>query len=60
VAARCPVETMGAKLMAQGALTKAAQAGLEAEIGAEVDASFEFAVKSAFPDPATVRDHVYA
>ncbi len=58
--ARCPVETTGGRLLAQGALTKAAQSKLETEIGAEINAAFEFAIKSAFPDPATVRDHVYA
>ncbi len=58
--ARCPVETMGANLMAQGTLTKTAQAELATEIGAEIDAAFQFAIGSAFPDPATARDHVYA
>jgi len=58
--ARCPVESLGSRLIADRVLSKDAQAGLAGEITAEIEAAFKFAIASPFPDPATVSDHVYA
>jgi TPP-dependent pyruvate/acetoin dehydrogenase alpha subunit len=41
-------------------LDGAEQARLTAEIEAEIQAAFDFAIASPFPDPAGVKDHVYA
>jgi pyruvate dehydrogenase E1 component alpha subunit len=58
--ARCPVESLAARLLAAGVLDGAEQARLTAEIDAEIQAAFDFAIASPFPDPAGVKDHVYA
>jgi pyruvate dehydrogenase E1 component alpha subunit len=58
--ARCPVESLGSRLIAERTLTNDGQARLVEEISGEIDAAFKFATASPFPDPATVKDHVYA
>ncbi len=58
--ARCPVENFASRLIVDRILTKDGQAKLTSEINAEINAAFKFAIASPFPDPATVRDHVYA
>ncbi|MBC7905464.1 MAG: thiamine pyrophosphate-dependent dehydrogenase E1 component subunit alpha [Rhodospirillaceae bacterium] len=58
--ARCPVDTFGAKLVADGVLTEAGKAAINAEIEAEMAEAFAFAKASPFPDPKTVADRVYA
>lgn len=58
--ARCPVESFAARLRAERILGQEEQANLAAEIDAEIQGAFKYAIASPFPDPATVRDHVYA
>ena len=58
--ARCPVESLASRLIADQILTNDAQAKLIGELNAEIEAAFTFAIASPFPDPATARDHVYA
>jgi TPP-dependent pyruvate/acetoin dehydrogenase alpha subunit len=57
---RCPVESLASQLLADRSLTNDSQARLTGEIMAEIEAAFKFAIASPFPDPATVKDHVYA
>jgi pyruvate dehydrogenase E1 component alpha subunit len=58
--ARCPVESLASRLIADRSLTKDGQARLTGEIKVEIEQAFKFAIASPFPDPATVKDHVYA
>ena len=58
--ARCPVDSLASRLIADHILTHDAQAKLLSELNAEIEAAFTFAIASPFPDPATVGDHVYA
>ena len=57
---RCPVETLASRLIADRSLTNDSQVRLTGEITAEIEAAFKFATASPFPDPSTVKDHVYA
>jgi TPP-dependent pyruvate/acetoin dehydrogenase alpha subunit len=58
--ARCAVESLASRLIADRSLTNDSQARLTGEIKAEIELAFKFAIASPFPDPATVKDHVYA
>ncbi len=58
--ARCPVATFEAHLISQGVLDARTRDAMGREIAAEIDAAFEFAKGSPFPDPKTAGDGVYA
>ncbi|MHB9023841.1 MAG: thiamine pyrophosphate-dependent dehydrogenase E1 component subunit alpha [Armatimonadota bacterium] len=58
--ARCPVCGFEERLRAEGLLDAASVESLRAEIAAELDAAWEFAARSPFPDPAELLDGIYA
>lgn len=58
--ARCPVESLATRLLAEGTLSGRAQSDMVEKIATEIDDAFAFAVASPFPDPDTRSDHVYA
>jgi TPP-dependent pyruvate/acetoin dehydrogenase alpha subunit len=58
--ARCPVESHAKRLLAQDALSGRVASDVADKIAAEIEDAFAFAAASPFPDPATIRDHVYA
>ena len=57
--ARCPVETFEAQLVSEG-LDPGELETKKRELGAEIDEAFEFARSSAFPEPSSAAEHVYA
>ncbi len=57
---RCPVAGFEAHLIDQGVLDAPARDVMHKEIAAEIEAAFEFAKSSPFPDPATAGERVYA
>lgn len=57
---RCPIESLGGRLLTDREMTKVEQETLALEIRAEIGEAFAFAIASPFPDPSTVKDHVYA
>jgi acetoin:2,6-dichlorophenolindophenol oxidoreductase subunit alpha len=56
----CPLETYFAFLRDAALMTDADRAGMQAEITAEIDAAFAFALASPMPDEADLYRHVYA
>lgn len=56
----CPVETTRAKLIAEGALTEAADVALRREISLEIDAAARFAQNAPFPDADRLMADIYA
>jgi len=56
---RCPVTGYRDKLGADGLWSSEDDKKLRAKISAEIEAAFEFAKQSPFPDAETVSDHVY-
>jgi len=57
---RCPVEALARRLSAQDTLSGSAASDMADEIAVEIADAFAFAAASPFPDPDTIRDHVYA
>ena len=57
---RDPVALLRLRLLDSGRLNKRAEADMTATITAEVDAAFAFAEAAPYPDPATIKDHIYA
>lgn len=55
----CPVDGYREKLEAGGLWTAGDEETLRAELSSEIEAAFEFAKTSPFPDAKTVSDHVY-
>ena len=55
-----PVTRLRTNLIESGALTEDAAAQLEADIKAEIDEAFEFAISSPLPDPSDSTTDVYA
>lgn len=58
--ARCPIDSLASRLLADGILSVSGRIALNDEVHAEIEAAFKFAIASPFPDPRTIRDHVYA
>ncbi|WP_068493847.1 thiamine pyrophosphate-dependent dehydrogenase E1 component subunit alpha [Paramagnetospirillum marisnigri] len=58
--ARCPVESLQKKLMAEGQLSDQDLAAMTAEIEAEVTAAFQAAKAAPFPLAASAEERVYA
>jgi pyruvate dehydrogenase E1 component alpha subunit len=58
--ARCPVARLRARVLAGGAGTEADLDRLEAELRAEAEAALDAAEAAPEPDPATLRDFIYA
>ena len=58
--AECPLEAYRKSLLAEGGLGDDDVEQIESEIAAEVAEAFAFARDSAYPDPATAGDRVYA
>ena len=56
--AKDPIERLRAELLAQGAAPEKLEE-TEAAIAAEIEEAYRFAVDSAYPDPAEVREDVY-
>ena len=57
---RDPVEMQRSRLAEAGLLQAEAETRLAAEIAAEIDRAFEFALNATFPDAETAGDHVFA
>lgn len=55
-----PVERFAARLIRAGLLDQAQRETIEAELAAEIEAAFAFALASPEPGPAEVLEHVYA
>lgn len=58
--ARCPIDTLAARLLAQGCLDRQAIEAMRAGLTEEIEAAFAFALASPYPDPATCTCAVYA
>lgn len=58
--ARCPVDTYAKRLRDSRALTDEFEAACRARIRSEIEAAFDFAEKSPFPDPRSASEGVYA
>lgn len=56
---RCPVCAYQRTLQAEGVLSSEALAGFELEIGAEIDAAFEFARTSPLPTADDLHNHLF-
>jgi 2-oxoisovalerate dehydrogenase E1 component len=57
---RDPIRLFREKLLAGGSITEAELGAIDAEIKELVEEAGRFAEMSPLPDPATVRDHIYA
>jgi 2-oxoisovalerate dehydrogenase E1 component len=58
--ARCPIQHWRERLLASGAVPEDALAEVDREVAAGIEQAVEFATLSAWPDPATAADHVFA
>ncbi|MCC6611947.1 MAG: thiamine pyrophosphate-dependent dehydrogenase E1 component subunit alpha [Anaerolineae bacterium] len=58
--ARDPITTYRALLVSEGIAAESDFDAIDAEVGALIDESFEFAKNSPYPDPATVAEHIFS
>ena len=58
--AKCPVETLKAKLLKNGGLTEDELVEMEKEIEEEIIDAFNFAKRSPFPEQQELLTHIYA
>ncbi len=58
--ARCPIERLRRRLVDEGIAMEAELKSIDDEVESQALEAIAFAEKSAWPDPATATDHVYA